>query len=99
VGDAEPYRNLLALSFAKTPVWSKISNALKGLGFQSHVYPMPKKLRWLRSLSGSDGKPWKNWRLSRIQIRIAIPFANSSSPWRTGKGAVSGAAGRPAEIL
>src|SRR5206468_2448484 len=30
---------------------------------------------------------------------IAIPFANSSSPWRTGKGAVSGAAGRPAEIL
>ena len=31
--------------------------------------------------------------------RIAIPFANSSSPWRTGKGAVSGAAGRPAEIL
>src|SRR5436309_15455524 len=30
---------------------------------------------------------------------LAIPFANSSSPWRTGKGAVSGAAGRPAEIL
>jgi predicted RNA polymerase sigma factor len=25
--------------------------------------------------------------------------ANSSNPWRTGKGAVSGAAGRPAEIL
>jgi len=22
------------------------------------------KLRWLRSPTGSDGKPWKNWRLS-----------------------------------
>ena len=32
-------------------------------------------------------------------VLLAIPFANSSSPWRTGKGAVSGAAGRPAEIL
>jgi len=31
--------------------------------------------------------------------RTAIPFADSSSPWRTGKGAVSRAAGRPAEIL
>ena len=32
-------------------------------------------------------------------VLLAIPFANSSSPWRTGKGAVSGAAGRPAETL
>jgi hypothetical protein len=30
---------------------------------------MPKKLRWLRSPSGSDGKPWKNWRRSRSRIR------------------------------
>ena len=27
------------------------------------------KLRWLRSPTGSDGKPWKNCRLSRSRIR------------------------------
>ena len=32
-------------------------------------YPMPKKVRWLRSPTGLDGKPWKNWRLSRSRIR------------------------------
>ena len=124
------------------PVWSKISNALKRLGFQSRnflallsetsractiwvrrssgrpwndlgshaclhhrnrrpgtsteerifgrrephpkskagsCYPMPKKLRWLRSLNGSDGKPWKNWRLSRSRIRCS-PGTESASP-------------------
>jgi hypothetical protein len=30
---------------------------------------MPKKLRWLRSPTGLDGKPWKNWRRSRSRIR------------------------------
>jgi hypothetical protein len=40
---------------------------------------MPKKLRWLRSLTGSDGKPWKNCRLSRIRIRC-WPGTESSSP-------------------
>jgi hypothetical protein len=35
----------------------------------------------------------------RQKQRTAIPFADSSSPSRTGKGAVSGAAGGPAEVL
>jgi hypothetical protein len=30
---------------------------------------MPKKLLWLRSPTSWDGKPWKNWRLSRSRIR------------------------------
>jgi type IV secretory pathway VirD2 relaxase len=35
---------------------------------------MPKRLRWLRSPRGSDGKPWKNWRRSRSRIRsLRIP--------------------------
>src|SRR5271157_2648416 len=33
---------------------------------------MPKKLRWLRSPTGPDGKPWKNWRLSRNPSRKAL---------------------------
>ena len=37
------------------------------------------KLRWLRSPTGSDGKPWKNWRLSRNRIRC-WPGTESSSP-------------------
>ena len=37
------------------------------------------KLRWLRSPTGSDGKPWKNWRLSRGRIRC-WPGTESSSP-------------------
>src|SRR2546423_7309376 len=40
---------------------------------------MPKKLRWLRSPTGSDGKPWKNWRLWRRRIRC-WPGTESSSP-------------------
>ena len=40
---------------------------------------MPKELRWLRSPTGSDGKPWKNWRLSRSRIRC-WPGTKSSSP-------------------
>jgi hypothetical protein len=40
---------------------------------------MPKKLRWLRSPSGSDAKPWKNWRLSRSRIRC-WPGTENSSP-------------------
>src|SRR5207253_7556352 len=40
---------------------------------------MPKKLRWLRSPTGSDGRPWKNWRLSRNRIRC-WPGTESSSP-------------------
>jgi hypothetical protein len=42
-------------------------------------YPMPKRLRWLRSPSGSDGKSWKNWRLSRSRIRC-WPGTESASP-------------------
>jgi hypothetical protein len=34
---------------------------------------------WLRSPSGSDGKPWKNWRRSRSRIRC-WPGTESSSP-------------------
>ncbi len=37
------------------------------------------QLRWLRSPTGSDGKPWKNWRLSRNRIRC-WPGTESSSP-------------------
>src|SRR5207253_4992 len=40
---------------------------------------MPKKLRWLRSPTGSNGRPWKNWRLSRNRIRC-WPGTESSSP-------------------
>src|SRR5208283_2683585 len=40
---------------------------------------MPKRLRWLRSPRGSDGKPWKNWRRSRSRIRC-WPGIESSSP-------------------
>src|SRR5437016_1855391 len=40
---------------------------------------MPKKLRWLRSPTGSNGRPWKNWRLSRNRIRC-WPVPESSSP-------------------
>src|SRR5205823_1100145 len=40
---------------------------------------MPKKLRWLRSPTGSNGRPWKNWRLSRNRIRC-WPGTASSSP-------------------
>ena len=42
-------------------------------------YPMPKKLRWLRSPSGSDGKAWENWRRSRSRIRC-WPGTEGSSP-------------------
>src|ERR1019366_575118 len=42
-------------------------------------YPMPKKLRWRRSPTGWDGKPWKNWRLSRNRIRC-WPGTEGSSP-------------------
>jgi hypothetical protein len=34
---------------------------------------------WLRSPSGLDGKPWKNWRRSRSRIRC-WPGTESSSP-------------------
>jgi hypothetical protein len=37
------------------------------------------KAKLRRSLSGSDGKPWKNWRLSRSRIRC-WPGTESSSP-------------------
>src|SRR5947199_10344564 len=40
---------------------------------------MPKKLRWLRSPTGSNGRPWNNWRLSRNRIRC-WPGTESSSP-------------------
>src|SRR6184192_4086620 len=40
---------------------------------------MPKKLRWLRSPTGSNGRSWKNWRLSRNRIRC-WPGTESSSP-------------------
>src|ERR1035441_8453572 len=40
---------------------------------------MPKKLRWRRSPTGWDGKPCKNWRLSRNRIRC-WPGTESSSP-------------------
>src|SRR6516162_8888809 len=40
---------------------------------------MPKKLRWLRSPTGSDGKPWENWRLSQNRTRC-WPGTESSSP-------------------
>src|ERR1019366_9245924 len=40
---------------------------------------MPKKLRWRRSPTGSDGKPWQNWRRSRNRIRC-WPGTESSSP-------------------
>src|SRR6266702_5986423 len=35
----------------------------------------------------------------RIEVSQILGSSPRSSPWRTGKGAVSGAAGRPAEIL
>ena len=38
-----------------------------------------KRRHWRRSPSGSDGKPWKNWRLSRSRIRC-WPGTESSSP-------------------
>ena len=37
------------------------------------------KATWLRSSTGSDGKPWKNWRLWRGRIRC-WPGTESSSP-------------------
>src|ERR1017187_9797145 len=40
---------------------------------------MPKKLRWRRSPTGWDGKPWENWRRSRDRIRC-WPGTESSSP-------------------
>jgi hypothetical protein len=38
-----------------------------------------KRRHWLKSPRGSDGKPWKNWRLSRSRIRC-WPGTESSSP-------------------
>ena len=40
---------------------------------------MPKKLRWPKSPTGCNGRPWKNWRLSRNRIRC-WPGTESSSP-------------------
>src|SRR5258708_32142298 len=62
------------------------------------------KLRWLRSPTGSDGKPWKNWRLSRGRTRCG-PGTESSSPASTtdrsfaNSARVPGLAGQPDSSL